>query len=310
MLTFALKRLAGTLPVLLGVTLLVFGLLRLTPGDPLTALVGDELGGISATQLAQLRRQYGLDGPWYVQYGAFMEKLAGGDLVSLRTQRPVVEEIAARFPYTLQLTVVAVFLAALIAVPLGVIAALRRGSPADLLVMGLALLGVSVPTFWLGIMLMLAFALGLGWLPPSGSGGPEYFVLPTATLTFASVALIARMTRASLLETLDQDYVRTARAKGLRESRVVTRHALRSALVPIVTVIGLEFGALLSGAAVTETIFAWPGLGRLTVQAIASRDLPLIEGIVIFTAVLYTLVNLTVDLLYAALNPRIRLQYA
>ncbi len=309
-LIYVLRRFAGTLPVLLGVTLLVFGLLRLTPGDPLIALVGDDLGGISTAQLAQLRHEYGLDGPWYEQYGAFLHKLAAGELTSLRTQRPVLIEIIERFPHTLQLALVAMILAVVIAVPLGIVAALKRNSFVDVFVMALALLGVSVPSFWLAIMLMLVFALQLGWLPPSGSGGLEYLVLPAVTLTFASVALIARMTRASLLETLSQDYVRTARAKGLHQGRVVTRHALRAALIPIVTVIGYEFGTLLSGAAVTETIFAWPGLGRLTVQAIASRDVPLVEGVVIFSAVLFTLVNLAVDVLYAALNPRMRLHYA
>jgi ABC-type dipeptide/oligopeptide/nickel transport system permease component len=310
MILYALNRVVGTLPVLLGVTLLVFLIVRLTPGDPLIAILGGNIDGIPSEQLEALRTQYGLNAPWWVQYGTFMTKLFSGELESLMTKRPVVEEIAYRFPYTLQLTLTAMAAAVLIALPLGVIAALKKGTFWDVAVTVVSLLGVSVPTFWLGIMLMLLFALNLRLLPPSGSGHWTYLILPAATLTLASIALISRMTRAALLETLNSDYVRTAKAKGLSYARVVTVHALRNALLPVVTVIGYEFGTLLSGAAITETIFAWPGLGRLTIQAIGARDIYLVEAIVIFSAVLYTLVNLVVDLLYLVLNPRIVVRYA
>lgn len=307
MLTYAFKRLLSLVPVVFGVTLLVFVLLKLTPGDPLVALLGEDAQGIGADELARLRDAYGLNDPWYAQYLRFLGDFATGQLASIRTGVPVLTDIFARFPYTLGLTTVALAAAVALAVPLGILAAVKRGGFWDALAMTVVLLGTSIPSFWLAVMLMLIFSLNLGWLPASGSGGPAYLVLPAVTLAFGSVALILRMTRASLLETLDQDYVRTARAKGLRRSGVL-RHALRNALVPVVTVVGLEFGGLLGGAAITESIFAWPGLGRLTLQAIQARDVHLVQGITIFVAVLYTFVNLAVDLVYAALNPKV--QYA
>jgi ABC-type dipeptide/oligopeptide/nickel transport system permease component len=305
LLRYLVARLLGILPVLLGVTLLVYALIQLAPGDVLLSLLGEEAQGIGQADLERLRQQYGLNDPWYVQYVRFLTDLLGGDLVSLKTQRPVVEEILDRFPYTLLLTVVSLALAAAVAVPLGVLAAVRRGSAWDGLVMLVALLGISVPSFWLAIMMMILFALYLGWLPASGSGTWQHLVLPTLTIVLGSVGYIARMTRSAMLEVLGLDYVRTARAKGLPGTQVVYRHAFRNALLPLVTVLGLEFGALLGGAVLTETIFAWPGLGRLTVDAILSRDIYLIQGVVIFVATLYMLVNLAVDLLYALLNPRI-----
>ncbi|MBB6097296.1 ABC-type dipeptide/oligopeptide/nickel transport system permease component [Deinobacterium chartae] len=307
MLTYALKRLL-TLPlVLLGAALLVFLLMHLAPGDTATALLGEFGQGASAEQLARLREQLGLNDPLLVQYGRFVLEAVQGDLgESLRSGRPVLEEILERFPYTLQLTLVALVLAVVVAIPAGILAARRPGSLWDTLVMGTALLGVSVPSFWLGLMLMLLFSLQLGWLPASGSGSLAHLVLPAVTIAAGSVAFIARMTRASLLEVLSQDFVRTARAKGLPEGRVVMRHALRAALIPVVTSVGLEFGGLLGGAVLTETIFAWPGLGRMTVQAILARDIYLVQGAVLFVTVTFTLVNLLTDLLYVRLNPRIR----
>lgn len=307
MVPYILRRLLSLVPVVVGVTLLAFVLLKLTPGDPLIALLGEDARGMGAAELARLRDAYGLNDPWPVQYGRFLQAFVTGQLTSLQTGTAVLTEILARFPQTLLLTTTALTAAVVVAVPLGVLAAVKRRSVWDAAVMSVVLLGISIPSFWLAVMLMLVFSLNLGWLPASGSGTPAHLVLPTLTLAFGSVALITRMTRASLLETLDQDYVRTARAKGLSRAAVL-RHALRNALVPIVTVVGLEFGGLLGGAAITESIFAWPGLGRLTLQAIGSRDVPLVQGVTIFVAVLYTGVNLAVDLAYAVLNPRV--QYA
>lgn len=305
MLRYLLSRILGILPVLLGVTLLVFALIQLAPGDILLSLLGEEAQGVSQADLERLREQLGLKDPWYVQYGRFVLDLLSGNLVSLKTQRPVVEEILERFPYTLLLTTVSLSIAVLIAVPLGVLAAVRRGSPYDALAMVLALLGISVPSFWLAIMMMIVFALYLGWLPASGSGSWQHLVMPTATIVLGSVGYIARITRASMLEVLGQDYVRTAKAKGLPQRVVIGKHAFRNALLPLVTIIGLEFGSLLGGAVLTETIFAWPGIGRLAVDAILSRDIYLIQGVVIFVSTVYLLVNLLVDLLYARLNPRV-----
>ncbi|CAM4296505.1 ABC transporter permease [Deinococcus marmoris] len=305
MIQYVLGRLLGTLPVLLGVTVLVFLLLKFVPGDPVVALLGEEAQGMSAAQLDKLREAYGFTDPWVVQYGRFLQEFVTGKLLSLRTDTPVLTEILQRFPYTLQLTSVALGLSVLVAIPLGIIAAVRRDTVWDNVITTISLLGISIPSFWFAIMIMLLFALQLRWLPPSGSGTLAHLVMPALTLAFGTLAIQIRMMRASLLETLPQDYVRTARAKGL-PPRKVLRHALRNALIPVVTVIGLEFGSLLGGAAITESIFAWPGLGRLTLDAVISRDIPLVQGVVVFAAVVFTLVNLAVDLLYGLLNPRVQ----
>ena len=305
MIQYVLGRLVGTLPVLLGVTVLVFLLLKFVPGDPVIALLGEEAQGMSAAQLDKLREAYGFTDPWVVQYGRFLQEFMTGKLVSLRTDTPVLTEILQRFPYTLQLTVIALGLSVLVAVPLGIVAAVRRNTLWDNVITSISLLGISIPSFWFAVMIMLLFALQLRWLPPSGSGTPAHLVMPALTLAFGTLAIQIRMMRASLLETLPQDYVRTARAKGLAP-RQVLRHALRNALIPVVTVIGLEFGSLLGGAAITESIFAWPGLGRLTLDAVISRDIPLVQGVVVFAAIVFTLVNLSVDLLYGLLNPRVQ----
>ncbi|ASN82817.1 ABC transporter permease [Deinococcus ficus] len=302
---FITGRLIGTLPVLFGVTLLVFLLLKFVPGDPVVALLGEDAQGLSAAQLDQLRQAYGFNDPWAVQYGRFLTEFGSGQLLSLKTQTPVLTEILHRFPYTLLLTTVALTLSVVIALPLGIAAALRRDTVWDHVITTISLLGISIPSFWFAIMAMLLFSLQLGWLPASGSGTPAHLVLPAATLAFGTLAIQIRMMRATLLETLPQDYVRTARAKGLAP-RGVLRHALRNAMMPVVTVIGLEFGSMLGGAAITESIFAWPGLGRLTLDAVNSRDIPLVQGVVVFAAVVFTLVNLAVDLLYGFLNPKVQ----
>lgn len=301
------RRLLLMLPVLVGVTLLVFLIFFLTPGDPARAVLGAEGQGASEEALTQLRQQLGLDRPWYVQYLDFVGKAVQGDLGrSFRGDRPVMPEVLSRFPATLQLTLLSLGLATLIGIPLGVVAAVRRNGWVDYTVMLVALLGVSLPTFWFGIMLMQLFALKWRVLPPSGTGTWQHMILPAVTVGMASVAFIARMTRSSLLDQLREDYIRTARSKGLSERVVVFGHALRNAFVPVLTTLGLQFGGLLGGAVVVETVFSLPGIGRLTVDAIKGRDLPMIQGAILWVALIFSLVNLLVDLGYAALDPRIR----
>ncbi len=301
------QRLGLLVPVMLGVTLVAFITLHLAPGDPVRVLLGELGQGASQEEIARLRSTLGLDSPLPVQYARFVWRAAQGDLGrSLRTGALVRDEVLARAPFTLVLTVASLGVALAIGIPAGLLSAVYRGRALDHAAMLLALLGVSLPVFWLGLLLMLVFALALGWLPASGFGTWKHLVLPAVTLGLASSALIARMTRSSLLEVLGQDYIRTARAKGLSGKTVLLRHALRSALIPIVTVVGLQLGGLLGGAVLTETVFAWPGLGRLAVSAIYSRDTPLVQGTILFTAIAFVLINLAVDLLYAFLDPRVR----
>ncbi|HLN63857.1 MAG TPA: nickel ABC transporter permease [Symbiobacteriaceae bacterium] len=307
MLRYAARRLLLLVPVLLGVTLLVFAIFYLTPGDPARVVLGDQGQGATPEALEALRHQLGLDRPWYVQYGDFVARAVQGDLGrSFRGDRPVATEVLTRFPATLQLTVVSLGLAALLGIPMGVLAAVKRNTWVDYLVMLAALLGVSLPTFWFGIMLMQLFALKWKALPPSGTGTWQHMVLPAVTVALSSVAFIARMTRSALLDQLREDYVRTARSKGLQERVVIFGHALRNAFIPVLTTLGLQFGSLLGGAVVVESIFSLPGLGRLTVDAIKGRDLPMIQGAVLWVALIFSLVNLAVDMGYAALDPRIR----
>lgn len=304
MATYLIRRLLQTIFVLLGVSVLSFGTLFLS-GDP-TMLMASE--SWNQEQISTFRHQMGFDRPWFVQYLDFLSKAVRGDFgVSLRQQQPTIKLIAERMPATLQLAGASMAIAICVGVPLGVGAATRRGSVWDNLLMLGGLLGQSLPVFWLGLLMILVFAVGLGWFPVAGTGGPQYLVLPAVTLGMFSTAYIARMTRSSMLEVLGRDYVRTARAKGLGRTNIVVGHALRNALIPLVTVIGLQFGALLGGAVITETIFAWPGVGRLTIQAIQSKDLPLVQACVLLLAVIFVVVNLVVDLLYAYLDPRIRL---
>lgn len=307
MFRYVTGRLLGLLPVLLGVTLLVFVMMRIAPGDPLIAMLGEDSRGISREALEELREQYGLNTDPVRQYLTFMGGVVKGDLgKSIRTKQPVVREIGARLPATLLLATTGLTISLSIGLTLGVLAAVYRRTIVDYLAIVLALAGVSIPVFWSGLLLMLFFALQLGWLPASGYGTWRHLVLPAVAIGFASSAIIARVTRSSMIEVLRSDYVRTARAKGLNERRVNLRHALRNAMLPIVTVIGLQFGGLLGGSVLTETVFAWPGIGRLVVDSIRAQDGPLVQGTVLFIAVVFIVMNLLVDLSYALLNPRIR----
>jgi peptide/nickel transport system permease protein len=304
MLSFLLRRLLLTIPVLLGVATLVFALIHLVPGDPAQSMLGE---GASEEDVMALRERLGLDRPLSAQYGSFLGGLVRGELgTSFRYGTPVAREIRSRVPNTLQLALAAMLVAIALAIPLGILAAVYRGTPVDYGAMTIALLGISIPNFWLGPLLAIVFAVQLGWLPVSGTGGPEHLVLPAVTLGAALAAILARMTRASLLEELGELYVLAARARGVSRARAVLRHAFRNSLIPIVTILGLQFGAVLTGTIITETIFAWPGIGRLLIQAINFRDYPLVQGCILFISVTYVAVNLLTDLLYGFLDPRIR----
>ncbi len=305
MLRHLLQRLLLTLPALWLVLTLVFLLIHIVPGDPVEQMLGE---GAAPGQIAQLRAGLGLDQPLYLQYGRYLGRLAHGDLgQSLKFQAPVRRIIFERYPATLALAFLALLVCASIAIPAGVLAAHRRGQPADRAVGVFTLLGLAVPNFALGPVLILLFSIELGWLPVSGRGGPAYYILPATTLGAALAAILTRMVRGSMLEELSSDYVRTARAKGLSTHAVLFRHAFRNALIPVITILGLQFGTLLAGTIVTETIFSWPGIGRLTVQAISSRDYPLLQGCILVIALSYVLVNLLTDFLYVVIDPRVRL---
>ncbi|GAA5335640.1 MULTISPECIES: nickel ABC transporter permease [Thermus] len=304
MLSYTLRRLLVAIPTLFGVVLLVFLMVRLAPGDPAVLLAGEFA---TPETLEAIRTRYGLDRPLVEQFALYLGALLRGDLgESARSRRPVLEELKTYFPNTVELASAAILVALLTGIPLGILAALRPGSGLDLLVMVLALLGVSMPVFWFGLLAILIFSVELGWFPVAGKGTLAHLVLPAVTLGVNATALLARMTRGTLLEVLSQDYIRTARAKGLAERVVIFKHALRNALIPVVTVAGLEFGSLLAGAVITETIFAWPGLGQLLVGSILARDYPVVQGAVLLVAVTFILVNLLVDLAYAWIDPRVR----
>jgi peptide/nickel transport system permease protein len=301
---FLLRRLLLTIPVLLGVATLVFSLIHLVPGDPVQAMLGESA---SPEEVAIVRHTLGLDQPLHLQYWAFLKGAVHGDLgVSLRTNEPVSRAIADRMPATVQLAIAAMCLAVFVAVPLGIIAAVRAGTSVDYAATTLALLGISMPNFWIGPLLAILFSITLGWLPVSGSGTPAHLVLPAITLGAPLAAVLARMTRASVIEELRELYVLAARARGVSRARAVLRHAFRNSLIPIVTVLGLQMGAVLTGAVITETIFAWPGVGRLLIQSINFRDYPLVQGCILLIAVTYVAMNLLTDLAYGFLDPRIR----
>jgi len=305
-LVYLLRRLALTVPVLLGVATLVFALIHLVPGDPAQAMLGESA---PAADLADLRTKLGLDRPLLVQYGHFLGGLVRGDLgTSFRYNTPVAREIGQRLGRTAQLALVAMAVAMIIALPLGILGALYRGRAVDQAAMAVSLAGIAMPNFWLGPLLAIIFAVKLGWLPVSGTGSWRHLVLPAVTLGAALAAIVARMTRASLVEELGELYVLAARARGVSRMRAVLRHALRNSLIPVVTIIGLQLGAVLTGTIITETIFSWPGVGRLLIQAINFRDYPLVQGCILFIAVTYVLMNLLVDVAYAWLDPRIRYQ--
>jgi peptide/nickel transport system permease protein len=293
-----------SLITLFGVSVLIFLMLRVLPGDPARVLAGLDA---SAEQVDRIRAQLGLDEPLLVQYWSFISGVLQGDLgISARTSRPVALEIMARMPATLTLAVVATVIGSVVGVTAGVVAAVRRNSVLDHVISSVAMMGVSMPVYWLGLLLILLFAVTLGWLPAAGSEGPLSIVLPAATLGAFSTALVSRMTRASMLEVLGQDYVRTAQAKGAPPTTVIVKHGLRNAFIPILTVISLQFGALLGGAVLTETVFGWPGIGRLLVDSIAARDFAVVQGLVLVYALLFVLLNVFVDVLYVVVDPRIR----
>jgi len=304
MVRFVLRRLALTIPVLIGVSTLVFLLIHLIPGDPVQAMLGDSA---SPQDIETLRERLGLNRPLYVQYAGFMTGIVRGDLgTSIRTNQTVTSAIAERMPATAELAAASMTVAILIAIPLGILAAVRAGTSVDHVATTLALLGISMPTFWLGPLLAIVFSISLGWLPVSGRGTMAHLVLPAITLGAPLAAVLARITRASLIEELGELYVLAARAKGVSRVRAVLAHAFRNSLIPIVTVLGLQFGAVLTGAVITETIFAWPGVGRLLIQSISARDYPAVQGCILLIAVTYVSVNLLVDLAYGFLDPRIR----
>ena len=303
MIRFLLRRLLLVLPTLFGVLVVSFLLLYVAPGDPVLAMVGERADSATITRL---RRELKLDQPLPVQFGHYAGKLARGDLGnSYITRRPILKELLQRFPYTLRLALAAMLLATTLGILVGVVGAWRPGTWWDRLMTLGAYLGVSFPVYWVGLVLILIFAVTLRWLPPSGSWGLTYLILPAVTLGMRSIAVIARMTRASLQEALQSDFIRTARAKGLGESRVVLHHGLRNALLPVITVLGLDFGSYLTGSILTETIFSWPGVGRYVLNAIEKRDLPAVQGAILFLSVLFVLVNLLTDLAYAKADPRV-----
>ncbi len=300
---FILRRLFLLIPVLIGVSIIAFLILHLAPGDPAELLAGEE-----ATQedIMRIRQQFGLDKPLYVQYFRFIKGIFTGELISLKFEMPVMQVMWPRIINTIKLSVASILIAVLIGIPAGVLSATHRHSWIDYISMLAALMGVSMPVFWWGLILILLFAVTLGILPSGGIGGIRHIILPAIVLGTASTAIIARMTRSSMLDVLRQDYITTARAKGLPERIVIYRHALRNALIPTVTVVGLQFGYMLAGAVLTETVFSWPGVGRLLVDSILARDFPVVQASLLIIAMIFVLVNLAVDILYAFLDPRIR----
>ncbi len=305
MLTWILRRILAVVPVLFGVTLAVFSMLFLVPGDPVKMMLAEFV--TNPDQVAQMRAQLHLDESILKQYGRFVTGAVRGDLgTSIRSRRAVTTEIGENLASTAQLALAAMLVAIGLGIPLGLLAALSRNSWLDVASMGTALLGVSMPSFWLGLLLIFVFSLHLAWFPATGGGDLHHLILPSVTLGMIAAAIIARLTRSSMLEVLGQDYVRTARAKGLGGFSVVVRHALKNALIPIITIFGLQFGNLLAGAVIVETVFSRPGLGRLIVGGILNKDFPLVQGVVLFVATIYVLINLLVDVAYAYADPRIR----
>lgn len=304
---YILKRLLLLIPVLLGVSFLVFSIMSFTPGDPAQLILGESASKASITAL---REEMGLDDPFIMQYARFVGNAVTGDFGrSYTSGREVFTEIFSRFPNTLILAVLGMIIAVLIGVPVGIISATKQYSLVDSISMIGALLGVAMPNFWLGLMLILVFSVGMGILPSGGFTGVSSLILPSLTLGTGAAAIITRMTRSSMLEVIRQDYIRTARAKGVNEKRVINHHALKNALIPIITVVGLQFGYLLGGAVLTETVYSWPGVGRLMVEAIRQKDTPTVLAAVVFLAAAFSVVNLMVDLIYAYVDPRMKSQY-
>ena len=303
MLSFIVRRLLLAIPTLFGVLVIVFLLLYVAPGDPVQEMVGERA---DPETVARLRAELRLDDPLHKQFVHYAGGVLQGDLGrSYITRRPIRQDIFERFPKTLQLAGAAMLLASIIGITIGILSARMPGGWFDRISLGVAYLGISFPVYWVGLILILVFAVILRWLPPSGYGGIEYLILPAFALGSRSIAFLARVTRSAMLDVLGSDFVRTARAKGQREGVVITRHALRNALIPIITVLGLDFGYYLTGSILTETIFSWPGLGRYVVNAIARRDLPAIQGSVLFLSTVFVMVNLLTDLAYAKADPRV-----
>lgn len=305
---YIFRRLLLLLPVMLGVSFIVFTMMYFTPGDPAKIILGEQA---SAEDIARLTEELGLDDPFLVRYVRYVKDAVIHQDIgrSYTTNRPVAEEIITRFPATLKLAAAAVLVAVLMGIPIGIISATKQYSLFDNIAMVFALIGVSMPNFWQGLMLVLVFAVNLKWFPSSGFTSFKHLILPALTIGTSSAAIITRMTRSSMLEVIRQDYIRTARAKGQTESVVINQHALKNALIPVITVIGLQFGYLLGGAVLTESIFSIPGVGRLMVDSIKSRDFPVVQGGVLFIAITFSVVNLLVDILYAYIDPRIKSQY-
>ncbi|MEX1021158.1 MAG: nickel ABC transporter permease [Litorilinea sp.] len=302
--TYIRRRLLQSIIVVWGVSLIVFVLLRLAPGDPVSLLLSETA---TSEQIEAAREKWGLNEPILVQYGVFLSNAVRGDLGdSLFFRQPAMDVLMARMPATLQLSAVALLFSLSVAIPLGMVSALRRDSVWDYLGSGVAMIGQAIPPYWLGIMLILLFSVTLGWFPTSGRGSFAHIVLPAVTLGSVLMALITRLVRSGMLDVLSEDYIRTARAKGLRERSVIVRHAMRNIMIPLVTVIGLQLGALFGGAVITESIFAWPGVGRVALQAINARDYPMVQASVLFISVVYVFLNLAVDIVYVYLDPRIR----
>jgi peptide/nickel transport system permease protein len=295
------------IPVLIGVTFLVFFIISLTPGDPAVMILGN---GATEEAISELREEMGFNEPVIIQYGNYMKDLLTGDMgTSYSTGKSVGSEIGQRFPNTFKLTLSAIVLSVMISIPIGVVSATRQYSLFDNIGMIIALIGISMPSFWVGLILIIIFALNLRWLPSGGMDGLKSLILPAFTLAIASTASITRTTRSSMLEVIRQDYIDTAKAKGVSRGVVIRKHALKNALIPAITVIGLEFGVLLGGAVLTETVFSWPGIGRLMVESIQRKDTPMVLGCIIVFAVAFSLVNLLIDILYSFIDPRIKASY-
>ena len=308
MFRYVVKRLLVMLPILLGVTIIIFTMMYFTEGDPARMILGDEA---SEEEVQELRIELGLTGTYFERYWDYLSGLLQGDLgTSFTTRQPVVDEIAARFPVTLRVTILVCIFSVCIGVPAGIISAIRQYSVLDNVVTVAAMLGICMPNFWLALLLILLFSVALAWLPASGLYGWTSYIMPVLSISAATVATITRMTRSSMLEVIRQDYIRTARAKGQKESIVIMRHALKNALIPIITVVGFQFAVGMGGAVVNEQIFAIPGIGKMMVDAIRQRNYPLVQGGVLVIALAYSLLNLIIDLIYGFVDPRIKTQYA
>lgn len=304
--SYFIKRIFQTIPVILGVITLTFILMYIVPGDPVMSMVGERY---DEDTIQKLREELHLDDPIWIQYFRFLGNLLHGDLGrSFVTFNPVLDDLLARFPFTLTLALSAMIVSILIGLSVGILSSLKPNSLLDRGTMMFALAGISAPVFWIGLLLILYVSVYLKWLPPTGYGGLEYLILPAITLGTRSAAFLARMTRATMLDVLQQDYIRTARAKGLPEWKVILKHAFPNTFIPVITIIGVDFGSYLSGAVLTESIFGWPGIGRFALDAILKRDFPVIQGTVLFTALMFISANLIVDLLYGVVDPRIRFE--